>query len=569
LKIKMMTSDNNDKLLKEFFSKYIELNKEFLRDSNEQTVDVQDKNPECLEHDDVTEADLRKADQDSLIQSNEAKMKTMLQPLAEKAFDHYDLDQTGVLSVDESTTFFAHFAMGWKMLAHGNLRFVFAQMSDNTVEQSRKNSETQVEEVPYEGNIFSNTKKLSDICITITDEVIDEAFANYLANKVEFDQAAFAAFDVNGNGKLEREVVLRIMDVIAPKFDELLKAFGINVEEIEVKIQSKVKSFKDFFCENDGTKKFNDEYKLGDQLGEGVFSVVRECKENETGTSYAVKVVTKSQLTEEDKKVLFDEINILQELNNPNIIRLHQVVKESTYLYFVMERMCGGELFDRIVKKTYYNEKEARDVCYILFSALAYCHKNRITHRNVKPESLLLISETDDSSMKLSGFGFAKKAPTEHSLKTQCGTPSYVAPEILEDKPYGTQADMWSLGVTVYILLGGYPPFIEENQRVLFDKIRKGQYEFHEMYWEYVSSEAKDLISSLMDTNPDTRLTAERALQHPWMKSDDTYLKGKDLDVNLAELKKYQAKKKFKAAAQAVIFTGKLGSLGQNFKENM
>jgi serine/threonine protein kinase len=127
--------------------------------------------------------------------------------------------------------------------------------------------------------------------------------------------------------------------------------------------------------------------------------------------------------------------------------------------------MMGGELFDRIVQKSYYNEKEARDVTKILFEAISYCHTHQVAHRDLKPENLLLLSNTDDSNIKIADFGFAKKCRRPSSLTTQCGTPGYVAPEILEGTPYDTQADMWSLGVIVYILLGGYPPFIEQNQR--------------------------------------------------------------------------------------------------------
>merc|ERR1711920_773668 len=111
-------------------------------------------------------------------------------------------------------------------------------------------------------------------------------------------------------------------------------------------------------------------------------------------------------------------------------------------------------------------------------------------------------SKEDDRQLKIADFGFAKKAPEPMCLKTQCGTPGYVAPEILFGVPYGTQADMWSLGVITYILLGGYPPFIEENQRDLFRKIKKGQYEFHDEYWSDVSVEAKDLISKLLTVDP-------------------------------------------------------------------
>lgn len=213
--------------------------------------------------------------------------------------------------------------------------------------------------------------------------------------------------------------------------------------------------------------------------------------------------------------------------------------------------MRGGELFDRIVSKSFYNEKEARDVCKILFEAIGYCHSKSVAHRDLKPENLLLQAEDNDSAIKIADFGFAKKVLTPNSLTTQCGTPGYVAPEILEGVAYDTKSDMWSLGVIVYILLGGYPPFIEQNQRELFRKIRKGQYEFHHEYWGSVSKDAKNLISSLLTVDPAKRLSAAEALNHKWVTADAKKLAEQDLGVNLAEFKKYNARRKFKGAVNA------------------
>jgi serine/threonine protein kinase len=134
---------------------------------------------------------------------------------------------------------------------------------------------------------------------------------------------------------------------------------------------------------------------------------------------------------------LKDEINILNELRHQHIIRLYDVFEEAQYWYLVTEKMTGGELFDRIVSKSYYNEKEARDVCKILFEAVGYCHSKCVAHRDLKPENLLLRSEDSDSDIKIADFGFAKKVLTPNSLTTQCGTPGYVAPEILEGIAYG------------------------------------------------------------------------------------------------------------------------------------
>ena len=175
-------------------------------------------------------------------------------------------------------------------------------------------------------------------------------------------------------------------------------------------------------------------------------------------------------------------------------------------------------------------------------------------------------SESDDSDIKIADFGFAKKVHKPNSLTTQCGTPGYVAPEILEGKPYDTQADMWSLGVIVYILLGGYPPFIEQNQKELFRKIRKGQYEFHEEYWGQVSKEAKDLISKLLTVAPDKRFDAEAAIRDKWIGASAAALAGKDLGKSLKEFKKFNAKRKFKAAVKTVVAANKFQSLGLDFK---
>lgn len=317
---------------------------------------------------------------------------------------------------------------------------------------------------------------------------------------------------------------------------------------------------------NANRKHFKDNYKLGAVLGKGAFSEVKEGTSLKDQKSFAIKIVTKSKLTTEDEAALKDEIAILQSLHHDHIIRLYDVFSEERFYYLVTERMMGGELFDRIVAKAYYNEAEARDTCKIIFEAMAYCHNKQIAHRDLKPENLLLMSEHSDSEIKLADFGFAKKTINDRCLTTQCGTPGYVAPEILEGTPYGTKSDMWSLGVIVYILLGGYPPFIEENQRELFRKIRRGQYEFHEEYWGGVSKDAKDLISSLLTVDPDKRISATDALRNKWMVGDAAALAANDLGVNLTELRKFNAKRKFKAAAMAVIAQNKITSLGKNFQ---
>lgn len=268
--------------------------------------------------------------------------------------------------------------------------------------------------------------------------------------------------------------------------------------------------------------------------------------------NYAAKILTKAKLTKVDEIALRDEISILKSIENPHVIYLYDVFDDKSYYYLVTELMLGGELFDRIVAKSSYNEKDARDVCKILYSALQYCHSKGIAHRDLKPENLLLMSKTDDKNIKIADFGFAKRVTGSKCLLTQCGTPVYVAPEVLLGVPYGVKADMWSVGVITYILLGGYPPFIEKNQRELFKKIKRGQFEFHNKYWRHISPEAKDLIAGLLTVDPAKRLSAETALHNSWITGSDEMLAGFDLGGNLDQFKRYNAKRKVKQAVLTV-----------------
>lgn len=315
---------------------------------------------------------------------------------------------------------------------------------------------------------------------------------------------------------------------------------------------------------------FSEIYRLKGVLGTGAFSTVREGKHRaDRKTTFAVKCVNRAKLTEEDAAALLEEVAILTEFKHPNIIRLYDFFEEPSTYYLVMENMSGGELFDRIVAKAYYNEKEARDTCKIIIDAVRYCHDNQVAHRDLKPENLLLQSADDDSAVKIADFGFAKRVYKPNSLTTQCGTPGYVAPEILEGTPYDQASDMWSVGVILYILLGGYPPFIENNQRELFRKIRKGEYEFHEEYWGTVSEGATELISSLLQVNPAKRLSARDALSNKWICEDDATLLDRDLGANLEEMKRFNAKRKFRGAVSTVMAVNKLQSLGSDFFNNL
>ncbi|DAZ96083.1 TPA: hypothetical protein N0F65_005861 [Lagenidium giganteum] len=299
---------------------------------------------------------------------------------------------------------------------------------------------------------------------------------------------------------------------------------------------------------------FEENYTLGKTIGSGTFSVVREAIHKPTGQRYAIKCIKREGLVAEDIEALKTEVAILKEMNHPNIMILHDFFQEEKYYYLVTEFMAGGELFDRIVEKSYYSEREARDLVKLLLEAIKYCHDADIVHRDLKPENLLLTSKDDDASIKLADFGFAKKIEFDgEGLVTACGTPGYVAPEILEGHPYGKSVDIWSIGVITYILLCGYPPFHDDNHNALFKKIKKGKFQYDSPYWDHVSDEAKDLINKMLVVNPAERATAAQLLEHRWVTGAEVATV--QLTSALEELKRFNARRKFRAAVSTVKAT--------------
>lgn len=210
----------------------------------------------------------------------------------------------------------------------------------------------------------------------------------------------------------------------------------------------------------------------------------------------------------------------MAKLDHSNILKLKECYEEENMYYIVTELADGGDLFNKIVEKKCYTESEARDVIRTIVEAISYCHEHNIVHRDLKPENILLSSSGD---IKIADFGFAKSMDLKTRLNTDCGTPWYVAPEILENKAYGTEVDMWSLGVIIYIILGGFPPFHDNNQAKLFRKIRSGHYAFTAPYFDDISDNAKDLIQHLLVVDPRGRFDAKQVLKHKWVISNEVF----------------------------------------------
>lgn len=231
---------------------------------------------------------------------------------------------------------------------------------------------------------------------------------------------------------------------------------------------------------------------------------------------------------ESTREEILKEIEILMSLSHDNVIYLKEYFEESGRVYIIMEYLGGGELLDALLSKekthdgleAHYSEQDARMIFKQIIAGVKYMHDKGIVHRDLKLENLLLSKRGDIRSIKIADFGLAKKY-AQAALSTICGTPQYVAPEIIRGGStpytYDSQCDLWSCGIILFILLGGYPPFYDDSEPKLFRKIRAGKYNMDDPVWDIVSDDAKDLIAKLLTVSPEERLTVDGVLAHPWM----------------------------------------------------
>jgi len=288
-----------------------------------------------------------------------------------------------------------------------------------------------------------------------------------------------------------------------------------------------------------------DKYELGQELGRGGFSIVREGRNRQTGEKVAVKFIEKKFVDQEELKLLQREIDIMARVQHTNVLRLFEIFDTDQKLSLVMELVNGGELFYKIVDKGSYNELEARDIVRQLVEGVDYLHNQGIAHRDLKPENLLC-SETDSGMViKIADFGLSKAFGGESSLSTSCGTPDYAAPEVLRmDGAYDKSVDLWSIGVITYVLLCGFPPFYGKSQAQLFEKILNADFDFPEPEWTQISAEAKDFINHLLVLDVTQRYNTKQCLDHPWLKSGGVLMTANT--ITLSKLATYVDKRKNK-----------------------
>lgn len=288
-------------------------------------------------------------------------------------------------------------------------------------------------------------------------------------------------------------------------------------------------------------------------IGHGRFGTVRLAtkKKSKTSIYYAIKSIHKRRI-QSHMTVLRSELDILQEADHPNIIRIFEAFEDEKNVHVVMEYCSGGDILEHMIQKGQFNERRAAEIFEKVLSAVCYLHSLNICHRDIKPENFMFISKHPDADLKCIDFGVsAKFRKGEEEMDNLVGTPQFIAPEVLKKK-YGKECDVWSLGVMLYVLLSGRFPFDGKSRDEIFSLILSGKFGFQHRTWKSISNEAKDLISRFLVLNPAKRITIRQALRHPWFKIlNNTSSSHIPLEI-FENLKKIQAPSKLRQAAMKI-----------------
>ena len=308
-----------------------------------------------------------------------------------------------------------------------------------------------------------------------------------------------------------------------------------------------------------------DNYKIINKLGKGSFGSVYKVKHKVTGEIRAMKIIKNTSIGDNDgaaNKKFLKEIQVLKELEHPNIIKIFEYYIDNKYHYIITELLTGGELYEAILKFQKFNEKKAAYIMKQILSALNYLHSKGIVHRDIKPENILVQNDNnnkknnnymDELHIKLIDFGASNFFKENEILTLKVGSPYYIAPEVL-NKSYNEKCDIWSAGVVLYVMLTGNFPFVGKTSQKLFENIKTGKYKNTGKEWEAISEQAKDLIKKMLELNTTKRITASECLKSPFITSLNTSENVPDLLPSvLSNIYKLNAREKIQQATIAII----------------
>lgn len=305
------------------------------------------------------------------------------------------------------------------------------------------------------------------------------------------------------------------------------------------------------FPEGRNGESFRSIYQLNKRLKSGSFATVCIGTHRKDRTKVAIKCVNRKKLSPNDDVSILVEVGVVTSLNHRNICPITDFFDEEDAYYIIMPLMEGGDVFDRIAAMKHYDEGVARVLVMKMLQAISHLHEKNIAHCDLKSRNLLLHSSADDTSVVIADFGFAGRVYASQSLSRRCGTPYFVAPEILLQSGYDTKSDLWSVGVIMYSILSGGLPFTGKSHLELFKAIVKKNFDFEGPEWTNVSADAKDLICKLLVKNPKMRYSAKDSLKHPWFKTNIRLLSTNNLNITSQRLKTFNARLAFKTAILA------------------
>ncbi|KAF7851970.1 hypothetical protein BT93_L1669 [Corymbia citriodora subsp. variegata] len=369
----------------------------------------------------------------------------------------------------------------------------------------------------------------------------------------KMDQVAKKKEDTKAMGQATRVVEIKVQQPSRQKEDVKPAVPARPKKSLHVKKPSSAGLMADSVLRTK-TGHLKKYYNLGRKLGHGQFGTTFLSVEKATGKEYACKSIAKRKLlTKDDIEDVRREIEIMHHLaGHPNVISIRGAYEDSVAVHVVMELCAGGELFDRIIKRGHYTERKAAQLARTIVGVVEACHSLGVMHRDLKPENFLFIDEQEDSPLKTIDFGLSIFFKPGETFTDVVGSPYYVAPEVLR-KNYGPEADVWSAGVILYILLSGVPPFWGETEEEIFEEVLHGDLDFSSDPWPNISESAKDLVRRMLVRNPKKRITAHHVLCHPWVQVDGV-APDKPLDsAVLSRLKQFSAMNKFKKMALRII----------------
>lgn len=295
------------------------------------------------------------------------------------------------------------------------------------------------------------------------------------------------------------------------------------------------------------------DYQQVKKIGTGSFSDVFLCTHLPTNTKRVLKTIYKAGLSsqQKDANMLLKEIHILKMLDHPNILKCFEVFEDKLKYYVATEYCSGGDLFEQIINMRGFNEGKVAKILNQLFSAASYCHEKKIIHRDIKPENIFLIDNGNEFHIKLGDFGSSCIVNSGSRAKGCFGSSYYIAPEVL-DSPYSEKCDIWSIGIIMYVLLTGIPPYISRDNKSILREIHNKPFQLTPENIQNLSFDSVDLLTKLLKINPDLRITASDALQHSWL-VNYRQISGESLQKTLNNLKQFRSKSKLQDAVQVYI----------------